>query len=136
MSRHHILHPVSDAQSGDGSHARSSLAQASSNGLRGPTPPLVEDLLTELAGLRRRLDTLPIIEQSKGILIGYYGIDADTAFSLLRRWSSHHNIKLRDISQLLVDAATVPPSPGQQPRQSLEELIRGLQGRDDPASAS
>ena len=50
-------------------------------------------LVEENAQLRARLDSLPIIEQSKGILMVRYQIDTDTAFALLRRWSSHNNIK-------------------------------------------
>src|SRR3954451_62575 len=65
----------------------------------------------DLADMRQRLATLPVIEQSKGLLMGHYGIDADTAFALLRRWSSHTNLKLRDISRMLVDAATTPADP-------------------------
>ena len=81
-----------------------------------------DDLSVELAGLRRRLDTMPVIEQSKGILIANYGIDADTAFLLLRRWSSHSNLKLRDISRLIVDTASQSSS---RPHQ-LAELLRRL----------
>jgi hypothetical protein len=136
MTRHQVRYPVSDQESGDVQHARSALDRAAANGLRcDGTSRLTEDLVAELAGLRRRLDTLPVIEQSKGILIGYFGIDADTAFNVLRRWSSHTNIKLRDISQLLVDAASTPPRPGQPPRSALDHLISRLQARDTPAKA-
>ena len=76
----------------------------------------------ELAGLHRRLETLPVIEQSKGILIGRYGIDPDSAFCLLRRWSSHTNLKLRDISRLIVDAA----SQGFPQQCALDDLLRRL----------
>jgi hypothetical protein len=58
-----------------------------------------------------------------------YEISADAAFALLRRWSSHTNIKLRDISKMVVDA-TISPSDGTEPasrpdghRVDLEELI-------------
>jgi hypothetical protein len=136
MTRHQVRYPVSDQESGDVQYARSALDRAAANGLRcDGTSRLTEDLVAELAGLRRRLDTLPVIEQSKGILIGYFGIDADTAFNVLRRWSSHTNIKLRDISQLLVDAASTPPRPGQPPRSALDHLISRLQARDTPAKA-
>ena len=109
---------------------------AAANGHRSASASsLTEDLVAELAGLRRRLDTLPVIEQSKGILIGYFGIDADCAFSVLRRWSSHTNVKLRDLSQLLVDAASTPPEPGQPPRAALDHLITRLQTRDNLAKS-
>ena len=68
----------------------------------------------ELAGLRLRLETLPVIEQSKGILIGYYGIDEDAAFQILRGWSSRTNIKIRQIS---ADSSSGPPRQGQPPSQ-------------------
>lgn len=59
----------------------------------------------ELADLRRWLASLPVIEQAKGILMARYRIDADTAIRVLRRWSSHHNIKIREICQQLTAAA-------------------------------
>lgn len=37
---------------------------------------------------------------------GHYGIDAQTAFDVLRRWSTHHNIKIRTISHQLTAAAS------------------------------
>jgi len=90
------------------------------------TSPAPDDDLgqfsTDYVNLQRRLETMPVIEQAKGILIGRFGIDADTAFEVLRRWSSHTNQKLRDISRLLVDAAaqqadapTHPVGPGRSP---------------------
>ena len=130
MTRHHVRNQDSDQQASDAQYARSALDQAPTNSQRDRTPQPTENLLAELKDLRQRLDTLPVIEQSKGILIGYFGIDADAAFSVLRRWSSHHNIKLRDISKLLVDAASGQPGPGQPPRQPLDDLITGLQGGD------
>ena len=131
-----VRYPASDQDSGDVRYARSTLNPAAANGLRcGGISKLTEDdLLAELAGLRRRLDTLPVIEQSKGILMSYFGIDAACAFNVLRRWSSHTNTKLRDISQLLVDAAsTTPPGPGQPQGSALDHLIARLQARDSPA---
>lgn len=90
----------------------------------------VAALLVENRHLRARLETLPLIEQAKGILMARYEISADTAFALLRRWSSHTNVKLRDISKLVVDATTLPPDGATEPasrpeghRVDLEELI-------------
>ena len=88
-------------------------------------------LMQENAGLRARLDTLPVIEQSKGILMARYQIGPDDAFELLRRWSSHTNHKLRHLSRLIVDAAARPTrtranpavaSPGP----SLDEILTWL----------
>ena len=65
-------------------------------------------VIAEVRNLRAQLQTLPVIEQAKGILIGRYQIEADAAFALLQRWSSHTNVKLREISRLVVEAAGQP----------------------------
>ena len=62
----------------------------------------------EVAGLRRRLKTQPVIEQAKGLLIGYYGIDDQVAFAVLRRWSQVTNTKLVTVATQLVTAASQP----------------------------
>jgi ANTAR domain len=80
-----------------------------------------QDLVAELDGLQHRLATQPVIEQSKGILMCHFGIDPDTAFDVLKRWSSHTNLKVRDISQILVNTATANP-PGDH-RRASQELI-------------
>ena len=43
-----------------------------------------------------------LIEQTKGMLMFVYGIDADTAFDVLRRQSQQHNIKLRLIAEQIL----------------------------------
>lgn len=58
--------------------------------------------------LRQLITTLPVIEQAKGILMGYYGLGPDQAFALLQRWSSTRNIKLRRICRAIIDAAQQP----------------------------
>ena len=63
----------------------------------------------ELVQLYRKLQTQPVIEEANGILMGYYGLNADTAFQLLRRWSQHSNIKVRTLAQALVDAVVQQP---------------------------
>jgi hypothetical protein len=40
-----------------------------------------------------------LIEQTKGMLMFVYGIDADAAFDVLRKQSQQHNIKLRLIAE-------------------------------------
>lgn len=83
---------------------------------------------TELADLRRWLESLPVIEQAKGILMARYLIDAETAFSVLRRWSSHHNIKIRTISRQLTVAASGGSAAGQDGEQALDHLLAVLEG--------
>lgn len=58
-----------------------------------------------VADLLHKMETLPVIEQSKGVLSCHFGISPDDAFDVLRRWSSHNNRKIREISQLVVVAA-------------------------------
>ena len=43
-----------------------------------------------------------LIEQTKGMLMFVYGIDADAAFDLLRKQSQQHNIKLRLLAEQIV----------------------------------
>ena len=66
------------------------------------------------------------------MLMGYYGVDADTAFELLRRWSSTCNIKLRILSAAIVEAAGQPhPEPyGSLQRYLHAEGLVGREGRD------
>jgi ANTAR domain len=43
-----------------------------------------------------------LIEQTKGMLMFVYGIDADAAFDVLRKQSQQHNIKLRLIAEQIM----------------------------------
>jgi len=72
------------------------------------------------ADLRALLRSLPVIEQAKGMLMGNYGVDADTAFEILRRWSSIRNIKLRTLSAAITEAAGQPDS---KPYGSLQSYL-------------
>jgi hypothetical protein len=51
------------------------------------------------------------IEQAKGVLVQLYSVDADTAWALLRAFSSDTNRKVRDIAQVLLAAATDDRTP-------------------------
>lgn len=75
-----------------------------------------EDWLAQVAGmneaeLRSLAASLPLIEQAKGVLMAYYGCNADRAFAILRRWSSVHHVKIRELAALLVaHTEAEPPS--------------------------
>jgi PAS domain-containing protein len=46
----------------------------------------------------------PPIEQAKGALMLAYGLSDDDAFALLRSYSQHVNVKVRDVARNVVDA--------------------------------
>ncbi len=111
------------------------LPRAADDHHHAPTAPAdaageVAALRVENANLRAKLASLPVIEQAKGILMSRYQISADAAFNLLCRWSSHTNLKLRDISERLVDAAsrvstaTIPTGhAGEEELANLDRLV-------------
>jgi hypothetical protein len=74
----------------------------------------------ELVDLRHKLATLPAIEQAKGMLMSYYGINATVAFEVLRRWSMSNNLKLSTLCATLVAEAG---EPSEQPCQGLRQAI-------------
>lgn len=76
--------------------------------------------------LGRLLRNLPVIEQAKGLLMGYYALDADSAYQLLRRWSQHTNLKLSHIAELLVSAASQPSPPPGPPFAALQTFLTTL----------
>ncbi|GAA4360631.1 GAF and ANTAR domain-containing protein [Angustibacter luteus] len=54
-------------------------------------------------GLRIALTTRHQIGIAQGLLMAHYDIDEDAAFEVLRRISSHHNVKLRDVAAAVQD---------------------------------
>ncbi len=79
----------------------------------------VEELGAE--DLRRLATTLPVIEQAKGVLMGYCGCDAAAAFDFLTRWSSTQNLKVRVVAAAVVAAASRPST---KPFAELREFLR------------
>jgi ANTAR domain len=57
------------------------------------------------ARLTARLETLPVIEQAKGILVAQTGCGPDEAFRLLRLASQRSNVKIRDLAADIVARA-------------------------------
>jgi hypothetical protein len=56
--------------------------------------------------LQARLDSLPVIEQAKGVLMAQAGCHPEEAFDILRRASQRTNIKVRDLAADIVDRAS------------------------------
>jgi ANTAR domain len=52
--------------------------------------------------------TRSVIDQAKGIVMVGAGCDAEEAFAILQKSSSHLNIKLNELSRRLVDRASCP----------------------------
>ncbi|MGZ4493096.1 MAG: GAF and ANTAR domain-containing protein [Nocardioides sp.] len=59
-------------------------------------------------GLSAALETRHMIGLAQGILMSRYDVSADRAFDVLRRYSSQHNLKLRDVAQTLVEDGVLP----------------------------
>ncbi len=59
-----------------------------------------------LARMRARLDSMPVIEQAKGILMVRAGCSAEEAFEVLRKASQRSNTPVRVLAQQIVDEAS------------------------------
>ena len=59
--------------------------------------------------LEAALQTRPVIEQAKGVLIGLYRLTPDQAFAALVRVSQNHNVKVRSLAAALVHTAGGQP---------------------------
>ncbi len=55
--------------------------------------------------MARKLETLPVIEQAKGVLVERTGCTPEEAFDTLREMSMRENRKLRDVAAGLVTEA-------------------------------
>jgi hypothetical protein len=63
------------------------------------------------ARLQARLETMPVIERAKGILMAQQRCGPDEAFDLLRRASQHANIKVSVLAAHIVERVA-SPGPG------------------------
>ena len=63
------------------------------------------------ARLQARLDTMPVIEQAKGILMAQYRCRPEEAFEILRRASQSANVKISVLAARIVDQVSAPESP-------------------------
>jgi GAF domain-containing protein len=61
--------------------------------------------VNEATHLRRAIESRAVIEQAKGMIMARDKCTADEAFAMLTRISQQQNVKLRDLAQLIVEAA-------------------------------
>ncbi len=59
-------------------------------------------------GLQTAVQSRHLIGVAQGILMQTYGIDMEQAFEVLRRFSSHKNIKLREVAEHVVASGDLP----------------------------
>ena len=65
------------------------------------------NLRSELSVAKTKLHERKIIERAKGLIMKQRGLDEDTAYEMLRKMAMHKNVKLADLSNQLLDAASL-----------------------------
>ncbi|MFE4814878.1 ANTAR domain-containing protein [Streptomyces sp. NPDC056704] len=68
-----------------------------------------EDLRTEIGQLKRAMQTRPVIDLARGVLMASYALNAEDAWSVLVEASQHTNTKLHHLAQELVGAVNDAP---------------------------
>ena len=61
-----------------------------------------------VTGLKNALDSRHEIGMAQGILMHRYGMSRDSAFEVLKRYSSHTNVKLRNVAQQVSAVGGLP----------------------------
>jgi hypothetical protein len=64
-----------------------------------------------VSGLQTALTSRHTIGLAQGILMERYRLDREHSFELLRRTSSVHNVKLREVAEGVVDTGVLPDAP-------------------------
>ncbi len=62
-----------------------------------------------VSGLQTALQSRHLIGVAQGILMTSYDMGLESSFEVLRRYSSHRNVKLRDVAKHVVDHGALPP---------------------------
>jgi anti-anti-sigma factor len=65
-----------------------------------------EDLRTEVGQLRRAMETRPVIDMARGLLMASFALTPEEAWGVLVEVSQHTNTKLRHLAQILLDTVT------------------------------
>lgn len=69
-------------------------------------PLAAAELAERVQHLERKIETLPVIEEAKGMLMQDFGLDGEAAFAYLKRLSQDTNTKLRDVAARIVEELT------------------------------
>lgn len=84
-----------------------------------------QDLRVEVAQLRRAMQTRPVIDLARGVLMASFGLSAEDSWQVLVRVSQNTNTKLREVADHLVSAVTGDPL-AEVFRQQIAETVAGL----------
>jgi len=76
-------------------------------------PEILHD--SAFARLLARLDSMPVVEQAKGILMDQNRCGPDEAFDLLRRASQRANVKVSVLAARMVEQVAAPEPGGNPP---------------------
>jgi anti-anti-sigma factor len=68
-----------------------------------------EDLRTEISQLKRAMQTRPVIDLARGVLMASFGLNAEDAWSVLVEVSQRTNTKLHHLARELVGAVNDAP---------------------------
>ena len=66
-----------------------------------------KNLRNELLQAKTKLDERKVTERAKGLLMKQRGLDEDAAYEMLRSMAMKKNMKLSDLSQQLIEAASM-----------------------------
>ena len=66
-----------------------------------------KNLRDELLQAKTKLDERKVTERAKGLLMKQRGLDEDAAYEMLRSMAMKKNMKLADLSQQLIEAASM-----------------------------
>ena len=61
-----------------------------------------------VSGLQTALQSRHLIGVAQGVLMAQYDMELETAFEVLRRYSSHSNVKLREVARQIVEQRALP----------------------------
>lgn len=87
-----------------------------------------DPLLAEIHALHSIVAALPVIEQAKGTIMLSHGLTADAAFDVLRGYSEHYDISIRDLAVGLLTAVAGPTSTPDS-RGRMDALLTDLAAR-------
>ncbi|OIJ68388.1 ANTAR domain-containing protein [Streptomyces mangrovisoli] len=88
-------------------------------------------LLREIEQLKRAMESRPVIDMARGMLMAGFACTPDEAWNLLVAVSQHANIKVRLVAQAVTSTAAGEPMPADLQRH-LTEAVRAWLARRGP----